>query len=526
MKTNIKAILVVVFIFSLLFTSFILSGQTRTFTGAIDDNWNNAENWVGNAIPGHLENVEIQANVLINTTIYSTTNHPNYVNSNGFDISVYGASFYCTILWLQNSSTINIGGEFSGNIEAYNNAKIINHGIMNAHDNYYTQIKLWDNSRFENWNVITQGPIQSSVISLSGNSSFSNEGQVNELGLLSFDSSSIFNGQSGIIINTSANKPFHSYYLVDNYGYIRNFDIDVVSGTFNNYNSITYTLNTASRKLEISGGVFNNYRGLEVPFAIDGANGTLNNLSSIRTGRLACKTFINSATSFCEITGTSTTSTLRSGFENLNNYGIILHSGPLAIELYGSGSLINQWSGQIHIINGDDDAFDFIGSNTIFENYGLVNLCGNNVQFDTCPITFTNASGKFTNNSGAFLAADSYLFGGDCTATVASNITNNGSFQNTCAFVPSFPKSGCPQNFYGINYLYDFPYSADYETDGRIQSSQQIGIGGPWDITYDSGHLIELTNGFEVRANANFHAFIDGCGGSMLKEKEEQEVKE
>ncbi len=55
--------------------------------------------------------------------------------------------------------------------------------------------------------------------------------------------------------------------------------------------------------------------------------------------------------------------------------------------------------------------------------------------------------------------------------------------------------------------------SADYEVDGKIESNQTI-IGANTDVDYDSGTSIELKAGFEVRLNAVFHAFIDGCGGS------------
>ncbi len=58
---------------------------------------------------------------------------------------------------------------------------------------------------------------------------------------------------------------------------------------------------------------------------------------------------------------------------------------------------------------------------------------------------------------------------------------------------------------------------ADYETDGVIESDQlvQLDLSNPsaTNVDYDSKTLICLQNDFEVTADVNFHAFIDGCGG-------------
>lgn len=57
-------------------------------------------------------------------------------------------------------------------------------------------------------------------------------------------------------------------------------------------------------------------------------------------------------------------------------------------------------------------------------------------------------------------------------------------------------------------------FSADFEVDGRIESDQNINSIGNT-IDYDSGMNITLKAGFEVQSGTIFHAFIDGCGGSM-----------
>jgi len=56
--------------------------------------------------------------------------------------------------------------------------------------------------------------------------------------------------------------------------------------------------------------------------------------------------------------------------------------------------------------------------------------------------------------------------------------------------------------------------NADFEVDGKIESDQIVS-GNNINVDYDSGISIELKAGFEVKNNAVFHAFIDGCGGSQ-----------
>lgn len=55
--------------------------------------------------------------------------------------------------------------------------------------------------------------------------------------------------------------------------------------------------------------------------------------------------------------------------------------------------------------------------------------------------------------------------------------------------------------------------SADYETDGNLESVQIIKSGAI--VDYDSANCIELLQDFEVEVGAEFLAFIDGCDGGM-----------
>ncbi len=84
--------------------------------------------------------------------------------------------------------------------------------------------------------------------------------------------------------------------------------------------------------------------------------------------------------------------------------------------------------------------------------------------------------------------------------------------------------SNCPTNYAGANAL-SGPISGtqDYETDGEIESSQIIQAGAT--IDFDSGTSIKLEAPFEVPSSATMHAFIDGCGGTAIQEKEESENK-
>jgi hypothetical protein len=79
---------------------------------------------------------------------------------------------------------------------------------------------------------------------------------------------------------------------------------------------------------------------------------------------------------------------------------------------------------------------------------------------------------------------------------------------------------GCPINYAGGSALSgEQIFSADYETNGGLQSTQTIS-GGSTVVDYDSQTFVELLQGFEVQLGAIFNAFIDGCGG-LLKGEEE-----
>lgn len=84
--------------------------------------------------------------------------------------------------------------------------------------------------------------------------------------------------------------------------------------------------------------------------------------------------------------------------------------------------------------------------------------------------------------------------------------------------------SNCPTNYAGANALSGtFSGTQDYETDGAIESTQIIQAGSI--VDYDSGTSITLDAPFEVPNTATLHAFIDGCGGTMINTVEDSEDK-
>jgi len=72
----------------------------------------------------------------------------------------------------------------------------------------------------------------------------------------------------------------------------------------------------------------------------------------------------------------------------------------------------------------------------------------------------------------------------------------------------------CPSNYTGADLLIgNINDIKDYETDGVIESIQTIENGAT--VDYDSKTEIILSAGFEVKANADFNAFIDGCNNGL-----------
>ena len=97
---------------------------------------------------------------------------------------------------------------------------------------------------------------------------------------------------------------------------------------------------------------------------------------------------------------------------------------------------------------------------------------------------------------------------------VATNGANSNFFVDEIV-IEDCSSSDCPPDFAGGNALTGTETgTADYETDGVIESTQQILSNAT--VDYDSKLEISLNNDFEVDANADFHGFIEGCGGANI----------
>jgi hypothetical protein len=80
--------------------------------------------------------------------------------------------------------------------------------------------------------------------------------------------------------------------------------------------------------------------------------------------------------------------------------------------------------------------------------------------------------------------------------------SNGFSFSASCDCPPDHNLAGAQTS------------SADFETNGSIQSSQIIS-GTAVTVDYDSGSSISLNPGFSTANGVQFRAFIDGCGGAQ-----------
>lgn len=75
------------------------------------------------------------------------------------------------------------------------------------------------------------------------------------------------------------------------------------------------------------------------------------------------------------------------------------------------------------------------------------------------------------------------------------------------------PTTGCQPSYTFASTLTETA-TVDYETDGNITSAATIASTAI--VDYDSATDIDLLADFCVQLGAEFHAFIDGCGGSMF----------
>jgi len=140
----------------------------------------------------------------------------------------------------------------------------------------------------------------------------------------------------------------------------------------------------------------------------------------------------------------------------------------------------------------------------------------------TAQASVTGGTGPYTYQwSTGQTGVNVSLPGGIHQVTVTDNVGNQ-----RVGTVHVFDDSICPPDYLasGNGALTGIENGvADYETDGKIESTQVINTSAQ--VDYDSKISIELQPGFEVKGGAIFNAFIDGCnngaGGVNLREGEE-----
>lgn len=158
----------------------------------------------------------------------------------------------------------------------------------------------------------------------------------------------------------------------------------------------------------------------------------------------------------------------------------------------------------------------------INQSTGIITAVNANSNFTTLPAgTYAvhGVSHQNTANINTYVGSTFASFQSDasllaiCAALSLNDITLD--IQGT---------TNCPTNYAGANALSGtISGTEDYETDGAIESSQLIQAGAT--IDYDSKVSIKLEAPFSAPSSANFHAFIDGCGGTMLNNEESKENK-
>lgn len=100
------------------------------------------------------------------------------------------------------------------------------------------------------------------------------------------------------------------------------------------------------------------------------------------------------------------------------------------------------------------------------------------------------------------------------------NPIENGTDQEICLHSTTPQPPACPNM---VMLSGSESGTVDTESQDWIQSDQMLLPGSV--VDYDATDFIELLPDFEVQLGSTFHAFIDGCGGSMLKGDKEVEIK-
>ena len=152
---------------------------------------------------------------------------------------------------------------------------------------------------------------------------------------------------------------------------------------------------------------------------------------------------------------------------------------------------------------------------------------GTDINFEAVPLGETNYEFFHDINLNGELDPGESLQSGTSTTFTIANLVNNDVIgvvvtdNNACTDISTSSVYVSPQDYAYANMLTGSENgTADYETDGLIQSSQIIGPTAI--VDYDSQVEISLEIGFETINGSEIFIFIDGCdnggGGLNLSE--------
>ncbi len=150
------------------------------------------------------------------------------------------------------------------------------------------------------------------------------------------------------------------------------------------------------------------------------------------------------------------------------------------------------------------------------QNNILITHDDSGAPYNTIPCPPNGGTYKSDELLSAFIGEQ---VNGTWTLTVSDNTNNDGGSIDAWGFEYCITGGGCPPEYSVSNgnaLVGTQSSSADFETDGILESSQTI-TGGP--VDYDSGTSILLMPGFEISLGVLFEAFIDGCGGAQAQEE-------
>lgn len=378
--------------FILMATSFQLTAQTIVFDGDTDSDWNTAENWVGDVLPGIGNDVDLDGN----TVVLSANTQVQRVYAGGSsDLTVNAAV------------TLTIDGFAGGDdgLEVQNSATVVNNGtiaISNIDAGSTDADGLYNKGTFTNNGTITiDGTGQHGIYLQQGTFTNSTTGSIT-------------------ITNVGGGDTGADYvYMDDNGGTIANF---------HNHGDLDITMTGVDDGIYIKDGcVLTNHSTGTIDIVSTGGGDMP--LHIVGNSAIATPSTLDNAGTFT-INGTGTT-----------DYGIqidgadtapvatIINSGILTVEnaaddgvrIRRGGAMTNSAGGVFNITNPGDEGIQVDAeANTVFNNSGTIDITGDSANSSNHGMELF---GTFNNNNGGVFKARSC--GSD-----GIRIQNSGLFNN------------------------------------------------------------------------------------------------